>query len=75
MFYKIMKCLLFNIKNLGYTQCEERNILAQNIHFGYTLEPLRLDGSNEYAQSMFWIENKKNRYTPANPSLSIYGGV
>ena len=51
------------------------NILAQNIHFGYMLEPLRLGGSNEYAQSMFWIKNKKNRLTPANPSFSIYGGV
>ena len=23
-------------------------------------------GSNEYPQSMFWIKNKKNRYTPEN---------
>ena len=28
-------------------------------------------GSNEYPQSMFWSKNKKNRYTPANPSFTI----
>ena len=28
-------------------------------------------GSNVYPQSMFWIKNKKNRYTPANPSFAI----
>ena len=40
-------------------------IFAQNIDCGYTLEPPRLGGSNEDPQSMFWIENKKNRYTSA----------
>ena len=34
------------------------------------LEPPRQGGSNEYPQSMFWSKNKKNRYTPANPSLT-----
>ena len=29
---------------------------AQNIDCGYTLEPPRRCGSNEYPQSMFWIE-------------------
>ena len=33
------------------------------------LEPPRRGGSNEYLQSMFWSKNKKNRYTPAYPSL------
>ena len=28
-------------------------------------------GSNEYPQFMFWSENKKNRYTPVNPSFAI----
>ena len=46
-------------------------IFAQNIDSGYTLEPPRRGGSNEYPQSMFWSENKKNRYTPAYPSFSI----
>ena len=47
-------------------------IFAQNIDRGYTLEPPRRGGSNEYPQSMFWIKNKKNRYTPAYPNFGIY---
>ena len=46
-------------------------IFAQNIDFGYTLEPPQRGGSNEYQQSMFWSKNKKNRYTPANLSFTI----
>ena len=46
-------------------------IFAQNIDYGYTLEPPRRGGSNEYPQSMFWSKNKKNRNTPANPSFVI----
>ena len=42
-------------------------IFAQNIDCGYTLEPPRRGGSNEYPQSMFWSKNKKNRYTPRIP--------
>ena len=46
-------------------------IFAQNIDCGYTLEPPRRGGSNEYPQSMFWSKNKKNRYTPACPSFVV----
>ena len=46
-------------------------IFAQNIDCGYMLDQPRRGGSNEYPQPMFWIKNKKIRYTPANPSLSI----
>ena len=46
-------------------------IFAQNIDCGYSLEPPRRGGSNEYPQSMFWSKNKKNRNTLANPSFSI----
>ena len=46
-------------------------IFAQNIDCGYTLEPPWRGGSNEYLQSMFWSNNKKNRYTPAYPSFAI----
>ena len=31
-------------------------ISAQNIDFGYSLEPHHQGGSNEYPQSMFWAE-------------------
>ena len=44
---------------------------AQNIDCGYTLEPPRRGGSNEFPQSMFWSKNKKNRYTFAYPSFAI----
>ena len=47
-------------------------MFAQNIDRGYTLER---GGSNEYPQSMFWIKNKKNRYTPAYPSFTIKYGL
>ena len=46
-------------------------IFAQNVDCGYTLEPPRRGGSNEYPQSMFLSKNKKNRYTPAYPSFAI----
>ena len=46
-------------------------VFAQNIDCGYTLEPPRRGGSNEYPQSMFWSKNKKNRPTPAKPSFAI----
>ena len=44
---------------------------AQNIDCGHTLEPPRRGGSNEYPQSMLWSKNKKNRYTPAQPSFAV----
>ena len=45
------------------------NILAQNIHCRYTLEPPRRGGSNANPRCMFWIKNKKIRYTPENASF------
>ena len=35
-------------------------IFAQNIDCGCTLAPPHIGGSNEYPQSMFWSNNKKN---------------
>ena len=37
---------------------------AQNIVCGYSLEPPRRGGSNEYPQSMFLSRNKKNNEYP-----------
>ena len=51
------------------------NVFAQNILCGYMLEPPHRGSSNEYPQSMFWSENKKNRYTPAYPVLLYKSGV
>ena len=50
------------------------NMFAQNIDYGYTLEPPRRGGSDEsdsdeYPQSMFCL---KQNYTPVNPIFTIY---
>ena len=37
---------------------------GQNIDRGYSLEPPRRGGSNEYPQSMFLSRNKKNNVYP-----------
>ena len=37
---------------------------AQNRYCGYTLEPPRRGGSNEYPQFMFWSKNNKNNMYP-----------
>ena len=39
-------------------------VSAQNIDCGYSLEPPRWGGSNEYPQSMFLSRNKKNNVHP-----------
>ena len=40
------------------------HISAQNIDCGYSLEPPRRGGSNEYPQSMFLSRNMKNNVYP-----------
>ena len=47
------------------------HISAQNIDYGYSLEPPRRGGSNEYPQSMFWAETRKIMFTPVYPSFPI----
>ena len=49
----------FQIKNSNIF-----HISAQNIDCGYSLEPPRRGGSNEYPQSMFLRRNKKNNVYP-----------
>ena len=65
----IMKILppkneIFQIKILIFF-----NISAQNIDCGYSLEPPRRGGSNEYPQSMFLSRNKKNNVYPCQPQF------
>ena len=43
------------------------HISAQNIDCGYSLEPPRRGGSNEYPQSMFLSINMKNNVYPCKP--------
>ena len=45
------------------------HISAQNIGCGYSLEPPRRGGSNEYPQSMFLSRNKKNNVYPCKPQF------
>ena len=45
------------------------HISAQNIGCGYSLEPPRRGGSNEYPQSMFLSRNKKNNIYPCKPQF------
>ena len=66
-----MQRLAVKMKNFQQKNFDIFLIFAQNIDCGYTLEPPRRGGSNEYPQSMFWSKNKKNRYTPAYPSFAI----
>ena len=42
---------------------------AQNIDCGYSLEPPRRGGSNEFPQSMFLSRNKKNNVYPCKPQF------
>ena len=45
------------------------HIFAQNIDCGYSLEPSRRGGSNEYLQSMFLSRNKKDNAYPCKPQF------
>ena len=44
-------------------------ISAQNIDCGYSLEPPRRGGSNEYPQPMFLFRNKKNNVYTCKPQF------
>ena len=64
----------FISKNWKFSDIKNSDIFpisAQNIDCGYSLEPPRRGGSNEYPQSMFWAEIRKIMYTPVNPSFTI----
>ena len=48
-------------------------MFAQNIDCGYTLEPPRRGGSNEYPQYMFWSKNKKKGiHVPLQTPVLLY---
>ena len=50
-------------------KCDIFLIFAQNIDCGYSLEPPRRGGSNEYPQSIFSTWNKKNNVYPCKPQF------
>ena len=62
---------LQNLKIFRYKNSDIFHTSAQNIDCGYSLEPPRRGGSNEYPQSMFWAEIWKIMYTSVNPSFTI----
>ena len=53
-FFICKKMKIFSRKSLIFSL-----FLLQNIDCGYTLEPRRRGGSNEYPQSMFWSKTRK----------------
>ena len=59
------KMTIFQIKK----KSDIYHISAQNIDCGYSLEPLRRGGSNEYPQSMFCAEKIKNNVYPCKPQF------
>ena len=62
--FLVVKMKNFTGKNLIFFL-----IFAQNIDCGYTLEPPRRGGSNEYPQSIFWSKNKKKKIYPRIPKF------
>ena len=77
MFYALRKHAYSNILkilppkkvNLQIKNSDIFQISAQNIDCGYSLEPPRRGGSNEYPQSMFLSRNKKNNEYPCKPQF------
>ena len=67
----MLKILLPKNENFQIKHSDIFHIFDQNIDCGYSLEPSRRGGSNEYPQSMFLNRNKKIMYTPVNPSFTI----
>ena len=62
---------LQKIEKNSYKNSDIFHISAQNIDCGYSLEPPRRGGSNEYPQSIFFSKIRKIMYTPVNPSFTI----
>ena len=56
----ILKILPPKNENFQMTNSDIFRISAQSIDCGYSFEPPRRGGSNEYPQSMFLSRNKKN---------------
>ena len=65
----IMKSLPPKNENFQMKNSYSFHISAPNIYCGYSLEPPRRGGSNEYPQSMFLIRNKKNNVYPCKPQF------
>ena len=58
--FKYIKIFATKNENFQIKNSDIFHISAQNIDCGYSLEPPRRGGSNEYPISMFLSRNKKN---------------
>ena len=65
----ILKILQPKKENFQIKNSDIFHISAQNIDCGYSLEPPRRGGSNEYPQSMFLSRNKRNNVYPCTPQF------
>ena len=65
----IQKILPPKSENIQIKNSDIFHISTQNIDCGYSLEPPRRGGSNEYPQSMFLSRNKKNNVYPYKPQF------
>ena len=71
---RLFKCIEnFTTQNWKFSDknSDSFHISAPNIDCGYSLEPPRCGGSNEYPQSVLWTEMRKIMYTPVNQSFTI----
>ena len=67
----ILKILQPKKENFQIKNSDIFHISAHNIDCGYSLEPPRRGGSNEYPQTIFFSKIRKIMYTPVNPSFTI----
>ena len=65
----ILKILPPKPKNFQINNYDIFHISAQNIDCGYSVEPPRRGGSNEYSQSIFLSRNKENNVYPCKPQF------
>ena len=65
----ILKIFPPKTENFQFKNSDIFHISAQNIDCGYSLEPPRRGGSNEYPQSMFLSRNKKNNVYHCKPQF------
>ena len=59
-------------KNFKMKNSDIFHVSAQNIDCGYSLEPPRRGGSNEYPQPMFLSRHKKNNVYPCKLQFLLY---
>ena len=72
-YLNILKILQSKNENFQIKDSDIFHLSAQNIDCGYSLEPPRRGGSNEY-HNLSLSRNKKIIYTPVNPFYYIKVG-